>query len=139
MYPFIIEETEDKIFVHELNITEEEIISLNEVIKENLESCDVNETIINQVQLMLEETIMIFKDKNAQSKKTISADCSLIVNDKTVCLITRDNGIVFDIIDVNYKIGSLREYVTSRLIETNLDAKYLTTISFNRNSFALER
>lgn len=139
MYPFMIKETEDKIYVYELDITEEEIIALNKVVKENLENCNIDETIINQVQLMLEETLMIVKDKNAQSKKTISADCSLIVNNENVRLITRDNGIIFDITDVNSKINSLREYVTSRLIETNSNAKYLTTISFNRNSFIWER
>ena len=85
---------------------------------------------------MLEETFEIVKEKNAP--KRVLADCSVIVGKEHVRLITRDNGMIFDITDVNADIKSLGQYVAARLIEKNSGAEYITTISFNRNSFLWE-
>ena len=137
MFPFIIPESENKIFVHEIEVNEEEIVALNNLVDEDLKTCNVSAATISQVQLMIEETFMIVKEKNPTKK--VLGDCSLIVNDDMVHLITRDNGIIFNIIDVNAEINSLRQYVAARMIEKNSGAEYLTTISFNRNSYLWER
>ena len=137
MYPFIIPESTDKIFVHEIEINKEDIIKLNDSVATELKECNVDPSIINQLQLMIEETFMVVKEKNAPKK--ILADCAVIVSEDHVRLITRDNGMIFNITDVNAKINSLGEYVAARLIEENSDAEYLTTISFNRNSYLWNR
>ena len=137
MYPFIIPESKDKIFVHEIEVNETEIVALNSLVDEDLKTCNVPTEMISQVQLMIEETFMIVKEKNPSKK--ILGDCSLMVSDDRVHLITRDNGKIFNITDVNTEINSLRQYVAARMIEKNSGAEYLTTISFNRNSFLWER
>lgn len=133
MFPFLIATSTDTIFVHEIEIEDKEIVELNAVIGEELKSCNVDSSIIIPLQLMIEETFMIVKERN--SGKKILADCSIIVGKENVRLITRDNGEIFDITDVDAKINSLRQYVTARIIEENDASEYLTTISFNRNSY----
>ena len=135
-FPYMVPETDNKVFIHGLTLNTSEIMRLRDEVERDLSSCGVSADIINKAQLVIEESFQIVRDKNPGAE--ISGDCTVIVSDSYVRLITRDNGIIFDITDANAKIKSLREYMNACLNESGLESTYLTTTTFNRNSYIWE-
>lgn len=133
LYPYVIEESENDIYTHELVLCDEEIAELNVVLDEEMKKSGVETDIINKVELMVEESFNIIKNENPNKK--IHAECSVMIDDEQVQLVTRDNGKIFDITKIDEKINSLGHYVVSRLMQTNKENIYLTSISFNRNCY----
>ena len=136
-FPYIIPPSENRIFLHEIAVNEEEVIGLCAAVEDELRSCGADDIPLGKVRLVLEESFLIVRDKNPG--KRILADCTLIVNPEYVQLITRDNGVIFDVTDYNAEIRSLREYMNAMLNKNGLDSSYMTTTSFNRNSYFWER
>lgn len=134
--PYGVKDSNNKIFNYEYKVCDKEIVELQNIIKDNLKSCNINKSIINKVLLTLEETLEIVKEKN---EKKVLGDCSIIIDQDVVSLTTRDNGIIFDIIEESDESKSLRNYVVNSIISDALDVKYLTTNSFNRNNFRWEK
>lgn len=135
-FPYILPDTDDAIFIHELALEPEQIHELTGITKAELESCNVDEDLINKILLVMEDTFMLVRDKN---KKSVLADSTLLVNDERIQLITRDAGLIFDITDTDADISSFREYVVARLMTAGQENIYLTTTSFNRNSYIWKR
>ena len=102
----------------------------------DLSSMGVDDGLIKKIQLLAEETLMIVHDRNEGKK--ILADCTVMVDDEKISLITRDNGEVFDVTEVNGDIKTFREYVTAQLMTSGQESSYLLTTSFNRNCFVWE-
>lgn len=130
--PFGVKDSSNPIFNYEYKVCDEEILNLQNIIKNDLETYGINKSVINKILLTLEETLEIVKEKN---KKDVLGDCSIIINKDTISLTTRDNGVIFDIVEESDDLKSLRNYVVNSLVQDAMDAKYLTTNSFNRNNF----
>ena len=62
--PYGVKDSNNKIFNYEYKVCDKEIIELQNIIKDNLKSCNINKSIINKVLLTLEETLEIVKEKN---------------------------------------------------------------------------
>ena len=135
--PFIPIRSDSVITVYELKLCPEEIAELQKIIRGDLKSEGVGEALIERILLILEETFMVVSEKN--TGKNVLADCTLMINDNDITLITRDNGMIFDITDPDIPVHSFREYVTSRLMTGSQKNSYLTTTSFNRNSYTWKR
>ena len=76
---------------------------------------------------------MMIKERNADSKKPLRAECTIIREDDGVRLIVRDSGVIFDITDSDGDINTFRQYIVSNLM-LNQDRKlYMTTTGYNRN------
>lgn len=135
--PFIPIRSENKISIYELAVKPEEIIELQSLVGKDLDAEGVDVKTSERIKLIIEETLMTVFEKN--SGKKILADCTIIVSDSEIQLITRDNGIIFDITDPDLALGSLSEYVAARLMSVGQDNSYLTTTSFNRNSYTWKR
>lgn len=136
-FPFAIAPVDNTVFMHEFAVNEQEMSQLCSILREEMTTFGLPTSLINKVELVLEETIMIIAEKN-KGKKQLLGDCTVIIDEKAVQLITRDNGVLFDITQEAEKNASLRHYVASRFINTS-EAAYLTTISFNRNSYVWQR
>ncbi len=136
--PHALEDQDNTVFMHEFAVNDEEIHELQKVLGDELSGFGLSASLINKIQLMLEEAFEIVKVENPD-KKIILADCSVIIDDKYVRLIVRDNGKVFDITKADEKTKSLGHYVLARMIDDLEDSAYTTSISFNRNSFVWER
>ncbi|MBQ0026419.1 MAG: hypothetical protein KBS79_03525 [Lachnospiraceae bacterium] len=136
--PHALNDYGNTIFMHEFSVNDEEIHELQKILGDEMSGFGLSASLINKIQLMVEETFEIVKAEN-QGKKKILADCSVIIDDKYVRLVTRDNGKVFDITKVGEKTESLGHYVLARMIDNLEDSAYTTSISFNRNSFVWER
>jgi len=108
-----------------------------EKVRDILSEKQVEAEISNQAQLMLEETFMRVIEKNPEKK--VRADATLLLSPSRVRLITRDNGLIFDITDENAEIRDLRCYVLSQLLLKADEKSYATSISFNRNMYIWDR
>lgn len=137
-FPYAVEEEDSDIFIHEFAADEKEIVALQSIVHEEMMGIGLDHSIMNKIELTIEEVMMIVKAKNAERKK-ILADCTIIANRDDVRLILRDNGKVFDLTKEATNLTSLRTYVAARLMETDKETMYMTTISFNRTSFVWER
>lgn len=138
-YPYVIEENNNIILEHEFAVTPEEIIELQGILHQEMADNGLSKELSNKIELMLEETMMICREQNSDKKRILAA-CTVIIDKDVVRLITRDNGKIFDITQIESDaVQSLRDYVTARLMDTNKENKYMTTISFNRNTFLWQR
>lgn len=132
-FPFAVNDSEDKIFIHEFAVRDEEIALLNETIHKELTDLNIDKNLVNRIEMMVEETFVIVKKYN--EGKNILADCTLMIGEHQIRLITRDNGRIFDITKVDEDIKSLEHYVAARLMESTQEKIYMTAVSFNRNSY----
>ncbi len=137
-FPYALDDVDSQIFIHEFAVNEKEVNMLREQLRKDMAEADLASSLKNKIELILEETMMIVAEKN-KGKKKLLGDCTLIVTDDEVNLITRDNGEVFDITKEADDSTSLRHYVAARLMNDSHNTAYLTTISFNRNSYVWKR
>jgi len=86
--------------------------------------------------VLFEELFMLIYDLNPG--KTILAECIVEAGDK-VHIITKDNGIHYDLMDIDSKVGSFRSFVVSELTERLTRKRInLVSLSFNRNAFEID-
>lgn len=141
-FPIPIPKTDAlNIISHEFMVDDKEIVLVRDMISDELRKIDVNDTIINKLSLMLEETFLIVKHINENKKpgKKILCEATVMVYKDKVKLITRDNGYIFDITKVDEHLSSLEAYVAASLMEDNKENSYVTSVSFNRNMYCWER
>ena len=144
-WPFAIDDSENKIFTHEYALNDDDVLLLRDTVGEELAGAGVAGGIIMKVQLMIEELCATIKKQNeleaeshGKKMKKILGDCTVMVSDKDVQLIMRDNGKLFDITNCDADITSLSQYVANRLMEDGSENTYMTTVSFNRSCYKWE-
>ena len=130
--------TDGEILDYNIEINSEEILQLRDKVGEDLKTRGIDDSLINSVELMIEDTYELIKAKN-NTAKTILSECNVFITEEYIKLVIRDNGIVFDITNEDNEIKSLRCYVVARYLEKLEDKSYLITSSFNRNCFVFER
>ena len=86
--------------------------------------------------LLVEETLMTVRDRNGSKK--IRAEISVDMSDG-ICLIIRDDGEIFDITDADARATSFRTYFVSNLMMAIPARRNMTTTSFNRNVFKIDK
>ncbi len=86
------------------------------------------------VSLLVEETLMLVKDRNA-GRKTC-AEISVEWTDG-VTIVVRDDGKLFDITDADSAASSLRAYLVANLMTAIPARRNMTTTGFNRNMFRI--
>ncbi|HBL40745.1 MAG TPA: hypothetical protein DDY98_03925 [Ruminococcaceae bacterium] len=131
--PLALRDTDEESLLYDISLSPESIITLIDRVRSDLSERGVSAHVLNEVSLVLEESYMTILAENPK-KKTLS-ECNILLSDKSLRLITRDNGRIFDITDANAKIKDLRSYVLACLMERNPKRSHVTTISFNRNCY----
>lgn len=121
----------------EFTVTPEMIIAVQKQAGDFLRHNGVSQKNVMKSELLIEELFMLIYEKNGK-KDTVCAECTVIVRDMTVRIITKDDGVLFNIADEDAGISSLRSFVVASFMETlKTGKKYLTTMSYNRNTFTL--
>lgn len=136
-FPYAVPRNDNTVFMYEFAVNEQEISRLCQTVQKDMTAFGLRSGQISRMELVLEETLMIVKEKNPD-KKQLLGDCTVIIDDNEIKLITRDNGVLFDITQELEQTSSLRHYVAARFTSTGKSA-YLATISFNRNRYVWER
>lgn len=121
------------IVVFDSVFTPEECSELSEKVQNTLIERGYSKNQSMKAALFTEEIGLTIIEKNKESKSPVLAEISLLFDEKSVLLIERDAGKVFDITDPNMKIDGLSSFILSGLMEAHNEKAYQTTTGYNRN------
>ena len=129
-------EKERRIWMYEFEVRPELITATRDQIGETLKNNGRSNITVNRVMMLFEELFMLVYDLNPE--KTVLAECIVEAGDR-VHIITKDNGIYYDLTDPDRQIGSFRSFVVSSLNEKlTRNRVNLASLSFNRNAFEID-
>ena len=138
-YPLLLSE-KLKGFRHkfyELKLDPESIVGTQQQVEKYLDENGVDRKIVSRAKLLIEDLYMLVYEKNGVDK-AVYAECSVIIRDTGVQIITKDDGVLFDLSSDDVVAGSIVEFMVSGYMEKLKDnRKYLTTMSYNRNTFRI--
>lgn len=119
-------------YSYDIELSVENIMQLQANVERLLEQHGVNERSVFNTLLMIEEVLLLVRDKNPG--KRIFAECTIRIRDD-VQMILRDSGIIFDVTDTDMPVSSMRVFVLSSMMERHQEKVHLVTTRFNRNGF----
>ena len=121
---------------YEFTVTPEQVIATQKQIEAFLTSAGVSKKIVFRCKQLVEDLYMLIYEKNGGGKQPISAECTVILRDNAVQIITKDDGLLFDLSDEDANAVSCLAFVVSGYMDAlKGNKKYLTTMSYNRNTF----
>lgn len=124
-------------YIFNLTTNVEEIVNTQRNIDTLLKEHNVNKLTISRVALLVEELYIFIRKVNGD--KDILSECTIFIEPDGVQIISKDEGLSFDVGDENLSASSLSAYVvTSYLDQKELDNRHLTTMSLNRSSFFIK-
>ena len=124
-------------YLFNLNTEPEEIIKVQEEIGTLLKEHDVDKKTINRAMLLIEEMYVFIRQMN--DNKAVLAECTVFLKPDGVQIISKDDGVSFDMADEDISTLSLSAYtVASYLEKRDFGNRHLTTMSFNRSSFFIQ-
>ena len=120
-------------FLFNLSTEPEEIINTQRQVEALLKERNTDSQTVGHVMLLIEEMYTIISQKN--EGKPVLAECTIILNPDGVRIISKDDGVYFDLSDDDVISTSLAGYTLSAFLDQkDYDNRHLTTISFNRSS-----
>lgn len=138
-YPLLLSE-KLKGFKHkfyEIKLNPESIVETQQQVEKYLVENGVDRKIVPKVKLLIEDLYMLIYEKNG-ADKAVYAECTVIIRETCVQIITKDDGMLFDLSSDDVIAGSIVEFMVSGYMEKLKDnKKYLTTMSYNRNTFRM--
>ena len=134
----LLKEKEDEVmsFFYEITIEPEAIIKLQADIALELEKNGIDKRVIGRIKLLVEELYMLIYEKNGQ--KSVRGECTMIIDENKVSLITKDDGILLDLAAEDVSAGTIGEYLISNYMRTLTGKQHLITMSYNRNVFEIK-
>ena len=134
-FPFLLPRNrEAALRVFDLELDPVDICGASASVEAHLEAKGVGGRRASKAALLVEEALMVVRDRNAG--KRIKAEVTVDLNDGLM-LILRDDGEIFNITDADARVSSLRGYLVSNLMTAIPSRRNLTTTGFNRNIFKL--
>ena len=112
----------------------DQIIDLQTKVSTLLQKNGIDRRTVVNIELLIEELYMLIHEKNGG--KAVLSECSVLFRPEGVQIISKDEGVIFDISDEDAAITSLNAFVVASYMEKmGQNKRYLTTISFNRCAF----
>ena len=123
---------------YEFKLNPESIVGTQHQVEKFLVENNIGKKTISKVKLLIEDLYMLIYEKNG-ADKAVYAECTVIIRETGVQLITKDDGVLFDLSSEDVVAGSIIEFMVSGYMEKLKDnKKYLTTMSYNRNTFKIK-
>ena len=127
----------DNSFLFNLRTEPDEIISVQGEVCELLKGRNVDSRTITRVSLLIEELYLFIRQMN--DDKAVLSECSIFLKPDGVQIISKDEGVSFDMADEELSAKSLSAYtIASYLEKRDFGNRHLTTMSFNRSSFFIK-
>ena len=134
-FPFLLPTgREAAIRVFDIELAPDAVCKTSATVEEHLLRKGIDERRAAKAALLVEETLMVVRDRNAG--RSTKAEVTVDLNDG-LALILRDDGEIFDITDTDASVSSLRSYLVSNLMTVLPNRRNLTATGFNRNVFKL--
>lgn len=138
-FPLLISElplSDTKSYLFNLVVDKDMIIDLRDKVGRLVRENGYDNRIVMRSELLIEELYMLILEKNAN--RTVLSECIVFLQPDGIRIILKDDGVYFDISDVDMQVTSLGAFVVSSLVEYRSNNRnHLTTISFNRSSFLI--
>jgi len=123
---------------YEFKLDPKSIVETQQQVEKYLCEKGIDRKIVSKVKLLIEDLYMLIYEKNG-ADNAVYAECTVIIRDTGVQLITKDDGVLFDLSSEDVVAGSIIEFMVSGYMEKLKDnKKYLTTMSYNRNTFKIK-
>lgn len=123
---------------YEFKLNPESIVGTQHKVEKFLVENNIGKKTISKVKLLIEDLYMLIYEKNG-ADKAVYAECTIIIRETGVQIITKDDGVLFDLSNEDVVAGSIVEFMVSGYMEKLKDnKKYLTTMSYNRNTFKIK-
>lgn len=121
----------------EVSIEPKKIIRLQQEVGSLLEDNKVDALTINRVKLLIEELYMLIWEKNKE--KSVLGEMTIYIDPDQIRIISKDNGVLFDISEEDVDVTSITSYLVSAYMEKlGENRQYLTTMSFNRSTYVVK-
>ena len=121
----------------EISVDPKKIIRLQQEVGSLLEDNKVDTLTINRVKLLIEELYMLIWEKN--NEKAILGEITIYIDPDQIRIISKDNGVLFDISEEDVDVTSITSYLVSAYMEKlGENRQYLTTMSFNRSTYVIK-
>ena len=122
---------------YEFKLDPKSIVETQQQVEKYLCENGIDRKIVSKVKLLIEDLYMLIYEKNGVDKE-VYAECTVIIREAGVQIITKDDGVLFDLSSDDVIAGSIIEFMVSGYMEKLKDnKKYLTTMSYNRNTFRI--
>lgn len=131
-FPYLIQNRDSDIFSWSFYIDDKASTEISQKAAEIMKKRNINPKSIIKVSLLIEEGLLLIKEKNPDKK--VYAECTIFFEEK-IKVIFRDDGIIFDMTDANSEVSSFRSFFVSSLMEHYSDKAHLITTSYDRNVF----
>ena len=138
-FPLLLSELPDNVqsYLFDLYTEPEQIIGLQKKVEALLVENGIDYRTVGKVKLLIEELYMLIREKNGD--KGILSECSVMLRPEGVQIITKDDGVLFDISEDDVTVTSLISLAVSAYMEKlGQNRRHLTTMSFNRSSFLVK-
>lgn len=123
-------------YLFNLSTEPEEIIGVQRKIETILKEYNVDKRIVGQTMLLIEEAYMLIRHMNGD--KAVLAECTVNLKPEGVQVISKDDGVSFDMADEDISTKSLGAYTVAMYLEKkDFGNRHLTTMSLNRSSFLI--
>ena len=124
-------------YLFHLSVEPEQIIALQKDVEALLQKHEYDKRTIGKIKLLVEELYILIREKN-EDKKVLS-EFTIFLHPDQIKIITKDDGILFDISEEDVNVTSLASFAVSAYMEKLGDNRHhLTTMSFNRSAFAIK-
>ena len=127
----------ENINTFEVTIEPKKIMDLQQEVGSLLEDNNVDTLTVNKVKLLIEELYMLIWEKN--NEKAILGEITIYIDPDQIRIISKDNGVLFDISEEDVDVTSITSYLVSAYMEKlGENRQYLTTMSFNRSTYVIK-
>ena len=134
------EEARSHIFdykLFQLTVEPPNVFDLRQNVVALLQKNNVDSRTLGKVKLLVEELYMLISEKN--EGKQVLSECAVFVRDDGVQVITKDDGVTFDISQEDVDVTSLAAFAVSGYMEKlGENRRHLNTLSFNRSVFLVK-
>jgi hypothetical protein len=121
----------------QLSVEPVQIIDLQKKIEALLLENNIDKRTVGHIKLLIEELYILIYEKN--EGKCVLSECTIILRPDGVQIITKDDGVLFDISEEDVSVTSLTSFAISAYMEKlGKNRRHLTTMSFNRSSFIIK-
>ena len=129
---------DDRTYTFQLSVEPKQIIEVQKRVEALLDDNKVDRRTVGKVKLLIEELYMLIREKNGD--KSVLSELTIFLHPDEVKIITKDDGVLFDISEEDVNVTSIAAFAVSAYMEKlGQNRRHLTTMSFNRSAFSIKR
>ena len=128
---------DDNCYLFNFSNEPEQVIDVQGKVEQLLLEHSLDRRVISSTMLLIEELYNIVRERNGG--RAVLCECTVTIRSDEIRIISKDEGVLFDITGDDAIVTSLSAYVIISYFEKmEIGRKHLTTMSFNRSVFLIK-